>query len=396
MKLLLDEYESLAALKDLTIQAELARPPAATFKQDLANLFDSKFCSDVELVYRGVGFSVHRAILSVRCPYFRDLLAEYPNFGARIRLELETASVDVKLFSIILKYLYTGDLSQSSNDKQDLDFAILRRLGDEFHTPNSLENDLEYLLEYGNFADAILIFTSENQNCSKSDSSNSEYGFRHKLELRCHKAILSARSLFFHNLIVRRSRIDDNNTCERITIGGSHHHCNQNITKIVLDESVIPKRFARVLLHAIYLDTVDLSLIYQSNEFTETKQNTNNGTNNNTTNSHSNESDVNRYRPSLLDEAMELYQIGRFLELDILSQGCEDLIVDWISVDTLIPILHWSGQPHGSDWVHRQTLHFLREEFPILHQSSVLNLLHLNDLIEILDSNFVQVIFFFH
>lgn len=31
--------------------------------------------------------------------------------------------------------------------------------------------------------------------------------------------------------------------------------------RIVLDESVIPKRYARVLLHAIYLDTVDLSLI---------------------------------------------------------------------------------------------------------------------------------------
>lgn len=29
----------------------------------------------------------------------------------------------------------------------------------------------------------------------------------------------------------------------------------------MLDESVIPKRYARVLLHAIYLDTVDLSLI---------------------------------------------------------------------------------------------------------------------------------------
>lgn len=31
--------------------------------------------------------------------------------------------------------------------------------------------------------------------------------------------------------------------------------------RIVLDKSVIPKRYARVLLHAIYLDTVDLSLI---------------------------------------------------------------------------------------------------------------------------------------
>ena len=31
--------------------------------------------------------------------------------------------------------------------------------------------------------------------------------------------------------------------------------------RIVLDEFVIPKRYARVLLHAVYLDTVDLSLI---------------------------------------------------------------------------------------------------------------------------------------
>lgn len=29
----------------------------------------------------------------------------------------------------------------------------------------------------------------------------------------------------------------------------------------MLDDSVIPKRYAKVLLHAIYLDTVDLSLI---------------------------------------------------------------------------------------------------------------------------------------
>lgn len=36
-------------------------------------------------------------------------------------------------------------------------------------------------------------------------------------------------------------------------------------TRIVLDESVIPKRYARVLLHAVYLDTVDLSLIIRGN-----------------------------------------------------------------------------------------------------------------------------------
>lgn len=75
---LLEEYEALAALKDLHVQAELARPPAATFKQDLSLLYDYKQCSDADLVYQGACFPVHRAILSARCPYFRDLLAGYP------------------------------------------------------------------------------------------------------------------------------------------------------------------------------------------------------------------------------------------------------------------------------------------------------------------------------
>lgn len=72
---LLEEYEALAALKDLSVQAELARPPAATFKQDLSALYDFKYCTDCDLVFRGSVFPVHRALLSVRCPYFRDLLA---------------------------------------------------------------------------------------------------------------------------------------------------------------------------------------------------------------------------------------------------------------------------------------------------------------------------------
>lgn len=75
---LLEEYEALASLKDLSVQAELARPPAATFKQDLSTLYDFKYSTDVDLIFRGACFPVHRAILSARCPYFRDLLAGCP------------------------------------------------------------------------------------------------------------------------------------------------------------------------------------------------------------------------------------------------------------------------------------------------------------------------------
>ena len=60
-----------------------------------------------------------------------------------------------------------------------------------------------------------------------------------------------------------------------------------------------------------------------------------------------------RTRPSALEEAMELYQMGRFLELDIVAQGCEDLILEWLTPDALPAVLRWSGQPHGSGWVSK-------------------------------------------
>ena len=52
-------------------QADLSRPPAPTYKQDLSDLFDYKYCTDVDLVFQGAVFPVHRAILSSRCAYFQ-------------------------------------------------------------------------------------------------------------------------------------------------------------------------------------------------------------------------------------------------------------------------------------------------------------------------------------
>lgn len=325
---LLEEYEALAALKDLCVQAELARPPAATFKQDLSDLYDFKYCTDADLVYRGACFPIHRALLSARCPYFRDLLAGCPGYGARICLELRTATVDVQLFSALLRYLYTGDICPHDTN---IDLNVLRRLREEFGTPNALETDLRYLLESGDYADAALVFTSDGSDCQRPDSGSSEYGFRPKLELPCHKAILSARSPFFRNLLQRRSRSGEEHTERALHIP----------TRIVLDESVIPKRYARILLHAVYLDQVDLSLI--------TRAGCGGGLGEAQALAH-----TGRVRPSPLEEAMELYQIGRFLELDILAQGCEDLILEWLTLDTLPTVLQWAKQPHGSAWVHRQ------------------------------------------
>lgn len=365
---LLEEYEALAALKDLSVQAELARPPATTFKQDLSALYDFKYCTDCDLVFRGSVFPVHRALLSARCPYFRDLLAGCPGFGARICLELRSSPVDVPLFSSLLRYLYTGDLCPHD---PSIDVNLLRRLGEDFGTPNPLEHDLRYLLETGDYADASLVFTAEGSDYHRPDSGSSEYGFRPKLELPCHKAILSARSPFFRNLIQRRTRNVDEHSERALHVP----------TRIVLDETVIPKRYARVLLHAIYLDTVDLSLIMRGNgcgnsagSLGEVQALTHTG----------------RARPTALEEAMELYQIGRFLELDILAQGCEDLILEWLTLETLPQVLKWSNQPHGSEWVKRQSCHFLREEFSSVIASPVLHQLEKTQLINALQSNFLQ------
>lgn len=381
---LLEEYEALAALKDLSVQAELARPPAATFKQDLSALYDFKHATDCDLVFRGTVFPVHRALLSARCPYFRDLLTGCPGFGARICLELRSSPVDVPLFSSLLRYLYTGDLCDHD---PTIDVQLLRRLGDDFGTPNPLEHDLRYLLETGDYADAALVFTAEGGGSSdyyRPDSGSSEYGFRPKLELPCHKAILSARSPFFRNLIQRRIRNATSNSGgggNNGEDGGTAERVLHVPTRIVLDESVIPKRYARVLLHAIYLDTVDLTLILRgtgcgntAGSLGEVQALTHTG----------------RTRPTPLEEAMELYQIGRFLELDILAQGCEDLILEWLTLETLPQVLKWGNQPHGSAWVQRQACHYLREEFSAITSSPVLHLLDKTQLINALQSNFLQ------
>ncbi|XP_045110710.1 BTB/POZ domain-containing protein 7-like isoform X1 [Portunus trituberculatus] len=371
---LYEEYEASAALKDLTVQADLARPPAPTYKQDLSDLFDYKYSTDVDLVFQGAIFPVHRAILSVRCPYFQEVLKKIPGYGAQIGVDIRTPGIDVPMFSALLRYLYTGEFnaydgtSRAQLGLSNLD--LLMQLCEEFGTPNPLECDLRYLLESGDHADCVLVFSpgGETGQSENSEAGPSDYGFHNRLELYCHKAILSARSPFFRSLIQRRQRLGEENGERGPPLP----------TRVVLDQSVIPKRYARVLLHAVYLDTLDLTCIVRdaasTNSLSEAQSIVQTG----------------RSRLTMVEEAMEIYQIGRFLELDILTQGCEDLIVESLCLENLVSILRWSGEAHGSAWVHRQALHFLREEFAQVAQSGVLLELDKATLLEGLTSDFLQ------
>lgn len=279
---LYEEYKATFFLKELSIHAESARPIASSklskyhyldfyifdivftdCRNDLAELYDYKQNSDITLVYKGVDFPVHKAIISVRCPYFRELLGK-KSIGSVVPVTLDIKGLRVELFNDLLKYLYTGELSGSYDPQSNSSsYKTLLVISQECGVPNALSHDLKYLLDTGIYSDASLCF----QNTASEHSSLPFYDLRDfnakkctcTLEqndtFSCHQAILSARSRFFRNVISRQQR--------RNTLLKQDNPLNQRI-KIVLDESIIPRRFARTLLHVMYRDADDLMTLVQS------------------------------------------------------------------------------------------------------------------------------------
>ncbi|KAK7104211.1 BTB/POZ domain-containing protein 7-like [Littorina saxatilis] len=366
---LVQEYEAAAALKELHVAANFARPTARTLRQDLSTLYDCKFCTDVDLIYKGTCFPAHRAILASRSPFFRNLLSRYPEFGAQVPIKLKTPGVDLPLFSALLHYLYTDELN--TKDLHLENGEILARLASEFGVPNALEHDLKTLLDSGDYSDALLVFSNEDHSdgLSASQGEGTAQATRtSKYEFPCHKAILAARSPFFRNLINRRAKSGEEAT-ERALRAPS---------RIVLDESVIPRRYARVILGALYHDVVDMSSVMRGStsmcSLSEIQAMVSTG----------------KCHMTVVDEAMEVYQIGLFLDFQVLSQGCEDVMVDNLCVENVVSMRGWGREAHGSQWVARQAHHYLTEEFLQVAHSSVLHDLSKDYLKDILSSDFLQ------
>lgn len=304
---LVEEYEGTAALKELSLQAGLARPEARTLQRDLATLYQHKYCTDVDLIFQDSCFPAHRAVLAARCPFFKTLLSSSPGYGAEVMLDVGTAGMDAPMFSSLLHYLYTGELGSEDARLQNVD--VLVRLSEEFGTPNSLEADMRNLCEHMPYFDSLLSFSSDSElveafgagGPAPSSMGSGNVGVSHSLpeeELRAHKSVLSARSPFFRNLLQRRIR-----SGEEIT-----ERTLQTPTRIILDESIIPKKYARVVLHCMYTDAVDLSLVLRGSP------------------SEGSLGEVQalvagRGCMSRAEEAMELYHIALFLEFSMLAQG---------------------------------------------------------------------------
>ena len=89
---------------------------------------------------------------------------------------------------------------------------------------------------------------------------------------------------------------------------------------------------------------------------------------------------------------MNLFEIGRFLEFNFLSQSCEDVLMQLMTTQNVIDILQWSLQPHGSAWIARQAHQFLEEDFfSFASNTEILGRLDEQTLIRILKSDFTQV-----
>ena len=367
-----EEYKATLYLKELSLHAESARPIASTIRNDLSELYDFKHNSDITLIYKGVDFPVHKAIVCVRCPYFRELLGK-KQLGSLVTVNLEIKGLRVELFNDLLKYLYTGELAGSYDPQSNSSsYQALIRISQECGVPNSLSYDLKYLLDTGIYSDASLCFQSSTNECNLITSDINTIKkcvcFEQN-EFSCHQSILAARSPFFRNVILRQQR--RNATLKQDTL-------NQRI-KIVLDETIIPRRFARILLHVMYRDADDLMNLVQSCVCKCS-----------TSCSISSSNSKDNLHLSLVKEIMEIYEIARFLEIDYLVQCCEDLIIDLLTIDTLIPILKWSEQSHGSPWVKRQALSFLKDEFSAVSSSPLLYQLEYSHLMEALKSDFLE------
>lgn len=444
---LVQDYEKSSIVKDYHLQAELARPTVSNVSEDLTKLYEKSEGTDVYLEYKGTQFSVHKSILCARCPLFRELLGKIYTFGSVVPIQIDMPEITTDLFSDLLRYLYSGEIRGYAD--ADFDYQTLFRNLSK-HAPNDLEFDLRYLLDTGIYSDVKLVFrnaSAANPIRNASYSSTSLHSAKsigkspddqctacsNPSEYSCHAAVLAARSRFFRNIILRYQ--EKNLKAENQTINTA----KQSI-RIVLDERLIPKRYIGAVLNAIYCDGSNIlnllpncvckcrknsgtssnllstlpsdencSLPFQSsgfsanntpttptNPFASTISNLTGSTIFQTISGSITSAEAgaaankSENYSNYINEIIDLFVIGKFLEVPALTSLCETLLVDAISLETVIGLLVWSERSNGSEFVRRQCLCFLREEYSTVATSKLLLQLSETQLIELIKSDFLQ------
>ncbi|VDM80032.1 unnamed protein product [Strongylus vulgaris] len=144
--------------------------------------------------------------------------------------------------------------------------------------------------------------------------------------IRCDSSIVASRSEVFRGLL------------KHIGEGNS----------VVLDETLLPRGFATVLIHFLYTDELDFSLVLF---FVFTAHDTSNEPDffkvPETTLSQSSLSEARaivagRAPHSPLHYAIQLIHIAKFFILEKLAQLCEDVIVSALCQESCVSILSWA------------------------------------------------------
>ena len=71
--------------------------------------------------------------------------------------------------------------------------------------------------------------------------------------------------------------------------------------------------------------------------------------------------------------AVALYGVGKFIQMESLTQSCEDALVGGLNCSTVIPLLQWAEREHGSGFVSRHCISFIRVNFVELSRTGTLN-----------------------
>uniref|UniRef100_F1KXG7 BTB/POZ domain-containing protein 7 n=1 Tax=Ascaris suum TaxID=6253 RepID=F1KXG7_ASCSU len=332
------EMESACAVRELVLIAESARSAVSSLSRDLLNAFQNCIATDCFVLFKDGRYAAHLAVLCARSRYFADLWnsLEESTSSATPMLRFIDDGVPHELFIASLQCIYSGDMPSSVplTERHKVNH-LLFRLG----CVRSLHDDLaDY--DFATKGDCTLIFTT-NANGTSSDESCIRRIDTLEYRIRCSSAIVAARSDFLRSLIERKRFRG-----ERLNI--------------VIDEQLIPRIYAPVVLYAVYTDRLDLSKVLDGCQVSTSSLN-----------------EVQaiasgRRQKTPLRHAIDIFHIAQFLNLHHLAHSCEEVMVSELSIDTVGSLWEWASEAGGSAYVRRQCVAYLRNEFSRICSSHVL------------------------
>ncbi|WKY10496.1 hypothetical protein Q1695_002670 [Nippostrongylus brasiliensis] len=331
------ELETSRILSLLQDAADSARPEVPLLGEQL-------YCSenkDFVLKVEGNAYAVHRRLLAARCTAISDSVndREVSELELVVPSGSRFSSQDLRMF---LRYLYTNDWS----GKQETLDSLCQWLGCNQDLGKCLRNAEEMALKNGDLTVVLTAPTSMNDESTKAHPPD--------YSIQCDSSIVSSRSTVFRGLL------------NHIEASG----------RIVLDETLLPRGFAPVVVHFLYTDELDFSLIPD------------------TTISQSSLSEARaivagRSPHSPLHRAIQLIHIAKFFALDKLVQLCEDVIVSSLCQESCVSISSWASDG-GSQYVARRAQSYLESEFSQIVSTHCLFDISLESLVSCVQSQFLQ------